>query len=488
MLLTSVFLSIVLQHASATIVNPVDDKIRKSMREVRVRRFAQIPDFDGSPSKIVGMTRLDHSLFVTTSTSGGLIYQVKPDRNVSLWFDVNEAMIESTGRPMSFEQGQHGGLRGLAFHPDFSQNGLFYVSCMEDRLGIPPENFTYLSRPDTLIAADSVVLEFRVNSTTREPMPTSYRQVLRIGMKNFDHPIKQIVFKGHYLYIAHGDGSIQSVSPGTGQANDGLGKILRIDPREHLGRPYRIPETNPFNGNRFPKEAWAVGFRNPHTLCFSRDGSMYAADVGRDNIEELNIVEKGGNYGWSMREGPFEHLETGALITALRPLPANDTAYNFTYPAAMFGHEGEFDSFLTGQAIATSCPIRNGSPLKGTILYTNFPNDGKIYLSFLPGLKEAVTKGPPESLTRASTYTPRLFFDHDDDPTTEDVEVNDMRQIVRMDPGFETAERANIRFGLGAHGEIYISAKGNGRIYLVTTSLPPGTNVTNVNSTAVFEG
>ena len=143
---------------------------------------------------------------------------------------------------------QHGGIRSVTFDPDFAANGVFYTSEMQTR----PSNtsgLTYLSDADNPIGADSVVSQWRRSSDGSIP-PSSRREMIRIGMPVYDHPIKQIAFNPHatvgspdfkMLYITHGDGSVQSATAGGGRNNDGLGKVLRIRPNL-VGQPYSIPD------------------------------------------------------------------------------------------------------------------------------------------------------------------------------------------------------------------------------------------------------
>uniref|UniRef100_A0A7S3YLE9 Glucose/Sorbosone dehydrogenase domain-containing protein n=1 Tax=Lotharella globosa TaxID=91324 RepID=A0A7S3YLE9_9EUKA len=301
-------------------------------KQVSVREIATVL-VDGSPARLNSLTHWRGYLIVGTETSGGRIYQVDPATgNVTLFFDV-AAAFERNGRAMSFSNYQHGGLRAVAFHPDFETNGLFYVSAMESR-PTDPENFHYASDWNGggnfgfsgPIDADSVVVEFKYNLTNNSVIEDSYRLLFRIGMPVYDHPIKYIAFNGSYLFIAHGDGSVQSAITGGGQGSNALGKILRINPLYvNETTPYTIPSDNPYLGdNSFPDEVFAVGFRNPHTFCFSKSGELIVGEAGRDNAEEVNIVEAGHDYGWSQREGFFVHNENGTILKGVSPLPDDD--------------------------------------------------------------------------------------------------------------------------------------------------------------------
>lgn len=453
-------------------VNPVKKPILDGDRTIQTRFFAQIPNYNGWPSQIVAIISQGSDLYISTSSSGALIYKVSSSGKVSLWFDVDSAVRQHTGRKINIDNPQHGGLRGIAFHPDFRSNGLFYVSAMEDRPK-DPKNFQYLSDVTNPIQADSVVLEFRYSHSQNAVVPGSYRQIIRIGMPVFDHPVKQMAFLGRTLLIGHGDGSVQSAIAGGGQRNDGLGKIIRINPLPAGSGPYRVPKNNPFVGNpRYKDEIYAVGFRNPHNICVSPRYGIFVTDAGRDNIEEVNIVKAGQNYGWSEREGTFVHKNSaGGIITGIDALPQDDSKNGFTYPNVQVGHVGPVGAGFVGQALAGSCPIENGSPLDGLFIYANFPTDGQVYYSFVNDMTRAIVKGPPSTLTQAPTFRAKILFDHDRNERTPPIELDNLRDVIRRE-GAPNTQRTDIRFGRGSRGEIYWSSKTNGRIYIITNSLP----------------
>lgn len=447
---------------SGNIFNPVQKPIVKNAMDIYMKRFARIPNEDGKTAAINCLVPLADNLFVCTRTR---IYNVSPKGQVKLFLDVDAATQVATGRSLSTYNRIHGGVRSIAFHPSFSDNGLFYVSAMEER----PSNtggFNYISDVPDHIDADSVLIEWRTDLSSGEPLINSYRNVFRIGMPVYDHPIKQIAFHEDLLYIAHGDGSVQSAIAGGGRKADGLGKILRINPLQAGSQPYTVPGDNPFLANKkFPDEVYAIGFRNPHHICFGRDGTLYAADTGRANIEEVNIVESGRNYGWSDREGTFVHTG-GGLMTGVDSLPADDAKNGFTYPAAQVGHEGPFNAGFIGQAIAGGCPIENGSPMSGHYYYADFPISGKLYFSKISDMQKAKTEGDPAQLTQATTYQANIIYDGK--------KYKSLGAAMRSEKGFGLEPRVDVRFGKGSRGELYWSSKKNGRIYLFTSSLPGG--------------
>ncbi|KAI0562307.1 Glucose/Sorbosone dehydrogenase [Gracilaria domingensis] len=466
---TSVAL-IALVLSAALAANPVSIPIIHGQFSVQTRKFAKLPDFNGESAKIVCIVPHGNDLYVCTLHA---VYRINPQGVVSLYLNVEYAISASTNRMLDFSNKMHGGVRSIAFHPNFAQNGRVYIAAMESR-PTNPRDFYYLSDAQKPIKADSVLLEFIHDFQTGVPNVFTYRNVFRVGMPVFDHPIKQIAFFGNYLYIAHGDGSIQSATAGGGQKKDALGKILRVNPLRQGSLPFTVPPGNPFVNKPFMlNEVYAMGFRNPHTISFGKDGTLYVADAGRDNIEEINLVVKGGNYGWSTREGTFVHESGGGLVTGVSPLPANDAAYGYIYPAAQVGHEGKEGAGFVGQAVAGGCPVENGSPMGGKYYYADFPKSGKLFYSTIYELKHARTTGPPWQLSQARTRQAIIYYEHDGFPGTPPLRFNTLGDVVKHD-GEQVKGRVDVRMGRGPRGELYWSSKSSGRVYLFTSSLPGG--------------
>lgn len=457
--------------------NPLkEQKYKRSKLEFHMKKLAKVPDFKKKGSRLVGITHLGPDLYVTTSTSGGYIYKIEPNGKVSLWFDVATQLKAETGRVLDCRSGIHGGLRSVAFPPDYLKTGLFYVSLMEE-MPKNPKEFRYFSRPDNLTEPDSVVIEWKYNFKEKKVVFGSYRTVIRIGVPKLDHPIKQILFQGSLLFITHGDGSTRKAVGGGGLRNDGLGKVLRINPKKFGRFPYRIPKSNPYLSDpSYKNELFAIGFRNPHNICYSKRHGIFVTDVGRDNIEEVNIIKPGGSYGWPEREGTFKHLTKGGtgLNVGVEKLPADDAKYGYIYPNVQIGHLAPKGRQIYGQALAGSCPIENGSPLNGIFMYANFAEGGELYYSLVEDMKRAITTGPPARLLQAPVFNATIFFDHDNDPGTNPLKLRTLRDVVATDEGKKT-NRVDMRFGVGSRGEIYWTSKKNGGVYVITSTMPGAT-------------
>ena len=178
------------------------------------------------------------------------------------------------------------GLLGLALHPNFKTNKRVFV------------NYTTEARPRT------VVSEFKMNASGIIDR-SSEKVILEIPQPYSNHNGCDIKFgKDGYLYIGTGDGGSANDPQGNGQnLNALLGKMLRID--IDGGSPYSIPADNPtFRTAGARREIYAYGLRNPWRYSFDRvTGKLWAADVGQNALEEINVIEKGGNYGWKIMEG-----------------------------------------------------------------------------------------------------------------------------------------------------------------------------------------
>jgi glucose/arabinose dehydrogenase len=233
----------------------------------------------------------------------------------SVFLDVSDRLVPlGAFGPGTFDER---GFLGLAFHPDYASNGLLYTYTSEAVDGAA--DFSTMP-PGTTANHQSIVAEWTVPDPTDPDSvvdPSTRRELMRIDEPQFNHNAGALNFgPDGFLYIALGDGGNED-DQGVGHSPQGnaqdpgnvLGKILRIDPagsNSANGR-YGIPDENPFvEDPAFVPEIWAYGFRNPFRFSFdSSTGSLLVADVGQNDIEEVDVVTAGGNFGWRVKEGSF---------------------------------------------------------------------------------------------------------------------------------------------------------------------------------------
>lgn len=243
----------------------------------------------------------------------------RTQKAAQLFLDISGRLVTLGLGPAKYDER---GLLGIAFHPNFRRNGLFYTYASEPAKGVA--TFSTLP-PGTAPNCQNVLLEWKVKELEEDRFvvdPGSAREVLRIDKPQFNHNGGALMFgPDRMLYLSLGDGGGSNDS-GVGHAAAGnaqtlvagnvLGKILRINPLGHnsANGQYGIPADNPFADERHPlagaHEIWAYGFRNPWRMSFDAlTGRLYVGDVGQNDIEEVDIARKGMNYGWPVKEGTF---------------------------------------------------------------------------------------------------------------------------------------------------------------------------------------
>lgn len=199
------------------------------------------------------------------------------------------------------------GLLGMALHPRFAENGLFYLNYTDQN------GDTVIARYQAAGADSADRASEKILLTIAQPFPNHNGGALAFGPDG-------------YLYIGMGDGGSAGDPQGHGQNLDSLlGKILRIDVDN--GDPYAIPPDNPFaDGQQGRAEIWAVGLRNPWRISFDRaTGDLFIADVGQNQWEEINFQPSGAaggaNYGWNYREGSSTYsAEPPAGVSLVDPV------------------------------------------------------------------------------------------------------------------------------------------------------------------------
>ncbi|HUG48654.1 MAG TPA: PQQ-dependent sugar dehydrogenase [Candidatus Limnocylindria bacterium] len=281
------------------------------------------------------------------------------------------------------------GLLGLAFHPGYASNRLFYV------------NYTRKSDGATVIGE---MRRSAGNANVADPASTYFRRVMLIPQPQSNHNGGWIGFKpgSPQLYIATGDGG-GAGDPGNRaqNLNSLLGKILRINPRDPDGngpRTYKIPPSNPFTGRAGRDKIWAYGLRNPWRCSFDRGtGNLWCADVGQGDYEEINRSEtgKGKNYGWRLLEG-FRHFSYPGR-TRGTPCTSNCRAL----PVAVYAHSafGGGNCSVTGGYVSR----RVGATHHGKYVFGDYCS-GKVWLIDAGHTRGTPLAAPTDTGRRISSF------------------------------------------------------------------------------------
>lgn len=303
----------------------------------------------GKPAVVTGPIELqsvvEHAfskpLFLTTSPDHtDRLFVVEQDGRIVILTGGQRIPSPFLDIAAKLSTGGERGLLGLAFHPHYSSNGRFFVNYtrVQDGATVIAE-YHVSSNPDK---ADS-------HETIRLVIPQPYRNH-NGGMLAFGHDA--------FLYIGMGDGGSGGDPENRAQnPEELLGKFLRID--VDGPPPYRIPPDNPFIGQQGKPEIFALGLRNPWRFSFDRNtGELWAGDVGQHSWEEINVIEKGKNYGWRLLEGT--HCFNPA--TGCRLVP------NLADPLTEYSHEH-------GRCSVTGGYVYRGTrilALQGTYLFGDY--------------------------------------------------------------------------------------------------------------------
>jgi len=257
---------------------------------------------EGLTSPLLLVESPDNSgrLFVIDQT--GQIYIIKDGtRQTQPFLDIQGKLVPREGAQ------DERGLLGLAFHPDFANNGRFFVYYSGPLRAEAPDDWDHTN----------FVAEYMASPGSDQADASSEKILLAMDHPQANHNAGMVAFGDDgYLYISVGDGGgandndIGHVEDwyaenegGNGQdiTQNLLGNILRIDVNQPEG--YGIPADNPFVATDGLDEIYAYGLRNPYRFCFDPSGQIILADAGQELYEEIDLVVKGGNYGWNVKEG-----------------------------------------------------------------------------------------------------------------------------------------------------------------------------------------
>lgn len=431
------------------ILDPYPEKIKNSGLRVNMISFAKFPATT-TPGNMPAtrITKLDYqpgsnTLFVNDLR--GFLYKLK-DTTPVVYLDIKKYFPRFIDAP-----GLATGFGSFAFHPLFNKNGLLYTTHTE-AAGSGKADFFY---DDSLkVKLQWVLTEWTIANKNADTISGTHRELLRINMIAEAHGVQEIIFNPlaktgqkdfGMLYIGVGDGSsVQHGYPFLAGDKDKIwSSVMRIDPlgKNSANGQYGIPSDNPYaSGKKLLPEVYADGFRNPHRITWTTSGLMLVSNIGQTNIESINLVKPGLDFGWPIREGNFVFRPLESLDNIF-PLPANDSIYGITYPVAAYDHD-------EGNAITGGYEYQGTSidALKGKFLFGDIAS-GRLFYINISGIH-------PGSL--APIYEWQSI-------------INGTEQTLRKVCG---SDRVDLRFGRDAKGELYVMTKADGKLYkMVSASL-----------------
>jgi glucose/arabinose dehydrogenase len=320
------------------IANPIPEKIAKGDLTIEVQTIV-----DGLASPL-GMGVPDDGtgrMFVYDQS--GLVWVVSQGAKLSA------PLLDMRSRLVVLGAYDERGLLGFAVHPNFAQNPLVYTYSSEPNNG--RADFQTTLSAGVTNNHQSVIAEWRLDAVnTNQVNVASRREILRLDEPQSNHNGGAMHFgPDGLLYIALGDGG-QADDEGEGHSPGGnaqditnpLGAFLRIDvsgTNSANGR-YGVPSDNPFVGTNGVDEIYAYGFRNPYRFSFDRTtGQLYVGDVGQNVLEEIDIVTKGGNFGWRIKEGTYYFDPNGTSAGYITDVPVVPVPPGLIDPIAQYDHD-----------------------------------------------------------------------------------------------------------------------------------------------------
>lgn len=423
------------------LINPISEPIKKSELTLKLKYLFTAPaTSDKIPlARINTMVVLnDASKKVFLSDLRGVVYQFN-EKGLKPYLDFKKMVPDYIHVP-----GLATGLGSYAFHPDFLKNGLFYTAHSE-KANSKKADFSY---SDSIkVTLQWVLTEWKTNNPEAENFEGKRRELFRIDMVSQIHGMQEITFNPYskseeedfgLLYIGIGDG---------GASENGFpficnsfstpwSSVLRIDPggNNSINGNYGIPASNPNAKNKeIAGEVFCRGFRNPNRIYWAPDGKMIISDIGHTNVEELNIGQKGLDYGWPYREGTFI-IKPEANMKQVFDLKGNTKS--FTWPSAQYDHD-------EGYAISAGYVYSSNEipALKGKYIFGDIVN-GKILFVENKDLNLG-------QIANIKEFNLEI-----------DGKIDNFRNICKNN-------KTDLRFGQGAKGEIYVYTKTDGKLYKV---------------------
>lgn len=489
---------------------------------------------------------LGNSRFFVTDLNRNLYILDKNTRTFTPYIN-----FQSVFRKYYNAGGFAGGLNPIVFDPEYASNGIFYTAHLENpatagsaapiNANLPTLDLTgfttttAMNPPTGSVPYESVLIEWRDTNISNATFEGTAREIMRVGLNSRIHPMGDLMFNPlaqpgdadyRNLYIAIGDGSSGETAGATHPTPQRLdavqGKILRITPDLTL-RPadelsangrYRIPTTgpdpNPFVGvslTNLKKEIFAYGFRNCHRISWDTVANVIVEnDIGLHSWEEVNLIHKGGNYGYGEREGAEQLFVgglnnglTGSQVGAAFPSPDTLTVAGLAapvppvYPVALYSH-------WDGDGISSGFVYRGSlmPGLFGKYIFGDIANGRMFYADFA----EMLAADDGNLNTVATTYELQIVYNNPFDVPDAGFTRWRMFDIValtytnrggsapggnRLPPSAESTGpgktdgdgvlygggRVDLRLCQGGDNEIYVISKSDGSIRKMTASLGP---------------
>lgn len=441
------------------LVDPIPEKIEKGDITVIAQEFLRLPqtlDSNDVPLTNAAYARLQYMQPIPDG-SGRLV--INELRGVLYIFDeaanTLDAFLDIRDGQFGFDDSMHPnetGLAGFAFHPHFAQSGRPGYGKFYTAFSASSDSGVANYLDDNSANHESVIREWTATDASASVFSGTSREVFRIGQFAQNHNIGTLAFNyaanpgdSDYglLFASLGDGGAANDPDENGQSlATPMSSIMRIDPLNFgRGASYAIPKDNPFvDSPAAAPEIWAYGLRHPQHFSFDSDGLMYIADIGQNQIEEINIGVIGANYGWRVREGMFA---TAFGIGNVRPnpvYPKPDDAEVLVYPVLQFDHD-------EGNAVGSVFVYRGTEipELFGKVVFSDMVT-GRVFYAEREGL-QAGSPGRIQEL--------RIRLDG------KEVTMGD---AVGMANTYGGGKRADLRLGIDADGELYLITKGDGWI------------------------
>jgi glucose/arabinose dehydrogenase len=432
---------------------------------VNVVEFATIPDVGGEAPRMMHFVNEPGTKRVFVSLMTGGLYSISYDgKTVTPYLDINAPTWSVSVQ----SNGSERGVQSFAFHPQFNQSGApgfgkFYTYTDTSNMTPKPD---FVS-PGPNRTHDTVLLEW----TAKTPTAATYdggapREIFRAAHPFNNHNGGQIGFNPlastgspefGLLYVGFADGG-QGGDPFNVAQNmaSAFGKILRIDPlgKNSANGHYGIPESNPFVANATPetvREIYALGVRNPQRFTWdSKTGRMYLADIGQNAVEEISPVTAGANLGWNKWEASFPYVKG-----QVDPSRQRDEA-GMTWPVVEYDHRDPLfqRAAITGVIVYRQSAIRQ---LQNMMVFGDNPS-GQIFAVDADNLSNGGQAGIRQVLLN-DTGTRKTLLQL----------IAEKNAQQKKEP----AGRADLRFGEGPQGQIFVMNKRDGVIRLLVPDARP---------------